>query len=164
VKKSNKITISRALSMNVVTDMIGAYTNIGEGAEELRTLLRLKGIDYIPSMEPISAEYFEHGDGGLSYGRTDEWLAIEEEFKPKVIDICKKLAPHADREVVTKGDTHLERLVEYNCDGDFFDTLWDYGYGGVDKAIMYFPLAYDIQLTVLNELVDWIEEKENNDR
>jgi len=46
MKKSYKITISRALSCSVVNDMIGDYTNIGEGAEELRTLLLLKGIDY----------------------------------------------------------------------------------------------------------------------
>ena len=160
MKKSNKSTIDMALCMNVVTDMIGDYTNIGEGTEELRTMLRLKGIDFDTALSPVSDAVDEYGTGGLHYGRTDEWLAVEAEFKPKVIDICKKLAPHADREVGIEDNTHLGRLVKYNCDGDFFDTLWDYGYGGVDKAVKYFPSVYNIQLNVLNELVDWIESEE----
>ena len=155
-------TVGSALGMNVITDMIGDYTNIGEGEEELRTLLRLKGVDYHTTMDPISNEDSEDGAncGGLHYGRTDEWLAVEAKFKPKVIEICKKLAPHADREVGIEDNTHLGRLVKYNCDGDFFDTLWDYGYGDVDKAVEYFPSVYNIQLNILNELVDWMDTEE----
>jgi len=155
-------TIGSALGMNVITDMIGNYTNIGEGAEELRTLLRLKGVDYFTTMDPISNEDSEDSPngGGLYYGRTDEWLAVEAKFKPKVIEICKKLAPHADKVIDINDSGHLERLVKYNCDGVFFDTLLDYGFTNGDKAIMYFPLVYNIQLNILNELVDWMETKE----
>jgi hypothetical protein len=159
VKKSNKSTIDMALCMNVVTDMIGDYTNIGEGTEELRTMLRLKGIDFDTALSPVSDAVDEYGTGGLHYGRTDEWLAVEAKFKPKVIEICKKLAPHADR-VIDINNSHLERLVKYNCDGDYFDTLWDYGYGDVDKAVEYFPSVYNIQLNILNELVDWMDTEE----
>jgi len=159
--KKKRPTIGMALSCSVVNDMIGDYTNIGEGAEELRTLLLLKGIDYDnTTMEPISAEYDEeHGEGGLYYGRTDKWLAVEAEFKPKVIEICKKLAPFVDREINIKGNRHLEDLIRHDCDGDYFDTLLDYGFGDGDKAVVYFPLLYNIQLNILNELVDWVEEK-----
>ena len=160
MKKSNKSTIDMALCMNVVTDMIGSYTNIGEGAEKLRTMLRLKGINFDTTLSSISDEVDSQGSGGLYYGCTDEWLAVEAEFKPKVIDICKKLAPHIDRKIIIKDNTYLARLVGYDFDGDFFDTLWDKGYGDADMAVKYFPLVYNIQLTILNELVDWIESEE----
>lgn len=155
---SKPITIGKALGVGVINDMIGNYTNIGDGAEELRTLLRLKGINYSTVMTPISDEYREDGEGGLYYGRTNEWLAIETEFKPKVIEICKKLAPYANLEI--DAESHLGRLIKYEYDSDFFDTLLDYGFNSVDKAVMYFPLMYNMQLNVLNELVDLVKEGE----
>jgi hypothetical protein len=144
------VKVKEALSFHVITDTIGDWYD-EEVDKNMKIIRALKGESIRGYFNPMTADP-QIADVSKKYAESEEWLAIEAKYKPLALDLCRKLAPYADKEVPHAVDYRLAQLV-HNLD-DSFSAVSDYGYWTVDASLRFLPGIYDIQIGVLNELVE----------